>query len=108
MKVRYRVALDTSERVQLVPMVVGGKAAVRKLKRAQTPTASAPRAATSLSTATATRSVARSVASAGRGADDPARDRAAAAAASAPTLCVACRLRHERPSQFLRIFLPSR
>jgi transposase len=35
MNVRYRVTLDTSERVQLVSMVLGGKAAVRKLKRAQ-------------------------------------------------------------------------
>jgi hypothetical protein len=35
MNVRYRVALDTSERVQLVSMVLGGTAAVRKLKRAQ-------------------------------------------------------------------------
>jgi hypothetical protein len=31
MNVRYRVTLDTSERVQLVSMVRGGKAAVRKL-----------------------------------------------------------------------------
>ena len=35
MNVRYRVTLDTCERVQLVSMVLGGKAAVRKLKRAQ-------------------------------------------------------------------------
>jgi transposase len=35
MNVRYRVTLDTSERVRLVTMVLGGKAAVRKLKRAQ-------------------------------------------------------------------------
>jgi transposase len=35
MNVRYRVTLDTSERVQLVSMVLGGRAAVRKLKRAQ-------------------------------------------------------------------------
>ena len=35
MNVRYRVTLDTSDRVQLVSMVLGGKAAVRKLKRAQ-------------------------------------------------------------------------
>ena len=35
MNVRYRVTLDTSERVQLVSMVLGGKAAVHKLKRAQ-------------------------------------------------------------------------
>lgn len=35
MNVRYRVTLDTSERVQLVSMVLGGTAAARKLKRAQ-------------------------------------------------------------------------
>lgn len=35
MNVRYRVTLDTPERVQLASMVLGGKAAVRKLKRAQ-------------------------------------------------------------------------
>jgi transposase len=35
MNVRYRVTLDTSERVQLVSMVLGGTAAVRRLKRAQ-------------------------------------------------------------------------
>ena len=35
MNVRYRVTLDSSERVQLVSMVLGGTAAVRKLKRAQ-------------------------------------------------------------------------
>jgi len=35
MNVRYRVSLDTAERVQLVSMVLGGVAAVRKLKRAQ-------------------------------------------------------------------------
>jgi transposase len=35
MNVRYRVTLETSERVQLVAMVLGGRAAVRKLKRAQ-------------------------------------------------------------------------
>ena len=35
MNVRYRVTLSTSERAQLVTMVLGGKLAVRKLKRAQ-------------------------------------------------------------------------
>jgi len=35
MNVRYRVTLTASERVQLSCMVLGGKAAVRKLKRAQ-------------------------------------------------------------------------
>lgn len=35
MNVRYRVTLSTSERVQLVSMVLGGKAPVRRLKRAQ-------------------------------------------------------------------------
>jgi transposase len=35
MNVKYRVTLDTSERVQLVSMVLGGKGAVRRLKRAQ-------------------------------------------------------------------------
>jgi transposase len=35
MNVKYRVTLDTSERVQLVSLVVGGKVAVRRLKRAQ-------------------------------------------------------------------------
>jgi transposase len=35
MNVRYRVTLSTSERVQLVCMVLGGKAPVRRLKRAQ-------------------------------------------------------------------------
>ena len=35
MNVRYRVTLDMSKRVQLVSMVLGGKAAVRKLARAQ-------------------------------------------------------------------------
>jgi transposase len=35
MNVRYRVTLETSERVQLVNMVLGGKDAVRRLKRAQ-------------------------------------------------------------------------
>jgi transposase len=35
MNVRYRVTLSTSERVELVSMVLGGTAAVRKLKRAQ-------------------------------------------------------------------------
>jgi transposase len=35
MNVRYRVTLETSERVQLVAMVLGGKAAVRRIKRAQ-------------------------------------------------------------------------
>jgi transposase len=35
MNVRYRVTLSTSERVELVCMVLGGKVAVRKLKRAQ-------------------------------------------------------------------------
>ena len=35
MNVRYRVTLETSERVQLVAMVLGGKGAVRRLKRAQ-------------------------------------------------------------------------
>lgn len=37
MNVRYRVTLSTSERVQLVTMVLGGKAAVRKLKRSPDP-----------------------------------------------------------------------
>ena len=35
MNVKYRVTLDTSERVQLVTMVLGGKGAFRRLKRAQ-------------------------------------------------------------------------
>jgi transposase len=35
MNVRYRVTLDASERVQLVGMVLGGKGAFRRLKRAQ-------------------------------------------------------------------------
>jgi transposase len=35
MNVKYRVTLDTSERVQLVSLVLGGKGAVRRLKRAQ-------------------------------------------------------------------------
>jgi transposase len=35
MNVKYRVTLDTSERAQLVSMVLGGKGAVRRLKRAQ-------------------------------------------------------------------------
>lgn len=35
MNVRYRVTLDTSERVHLVSMVLGGTAAARMLKRAQ-------------------------------------------------------------------------
>jgi transposase len=35
MNVKYRVTLDTSERVQLVAMVLGGKGKVRRLKRAQ-------------------------------------------------------------------------
>ena len=35
MNVKYRVTLDTSERVQLVSMVLGGKGAFRRLKRAQ-------------------------------------------------------------------------
>jgi transposase len=35
MNVKYRVTLDTSERVELVAMVLGGKGAVRRLKRAQ-------------------------------------------------------------------------
>jgi transposase len=35
MNVRYRVTLTSSERVELSCMVLGGKAAVRKLKRAQ-------------------------------------------------------------------------
>jgi transposase len=35
MNVRYRVTLDTPERVQLVSMVLGGTAAARKIKRAQ-------------------------------------------------------------------------
>ena len=35
MNVKYRVTLDTSERVQLVGMVLGGKGAYRRLKRAQ-------------------------------------------------------------------------
>ncbi len=35
MNVRYRVTLDTPERAQLVSMVLGGTAPVRRLKRAQ-------------------------------------------------------------------------
>jgi transposase len=35
MNIRYRVTLETSERDQLVSMVLDGKAAERKLKRAQ-------------------------------------------------------------------------
>jgi len=35
MNVRYRVTLETSERAQLVAMVLGGKGAFRRLKRAQ-------------------------------------------------------------------------
>jgi transposase len=35
MNVKYRVTLDTSERVQLVAMVLGGTGAFRRLKRAQ-------------------------------------------------------------------------
>lgn len=35
MNVRYRVTLETAERVQLVAMVLGGEAPVRRLKRAQ-------------------------------------------------------------------------
>ena len=35
MNVKYRVTLETSERVQLVSMVLGGKGAYRRLKRAQ-------------------------------------------------------------------------
>jgi transposase len=35
MNVRYRVTLDAAERVQLVSMVLGGKGAYRRLKRAQ-------------------------------------------------------------------------
>jgi transposase len=35
MNVRYRVTLETSERVQLAAMVLGGKGAYRRLKRAQ-------------------------------------------------------------------------
>jgi len=35
MNVRYRVTLETSERVQLVAMVLGGKGAFRRLKRVQ-------------------------------------------------------------------------
>src|SRR5882757_6263186 len=35
MNVRYRVTLETSERIQLVAMVLGGKGAFRRLKRAQ-------------------------------------------------------------------------
>jgi transposase len=35
MNVRYRVTLETSERVQLLGMVLGGKGAFRRLKRAQ-------------------------------------------------------------------------
>jgi len=35
MNVRYRVTLETSERVELVAMVLGGKAPVRRIKRAQ-------------------------------------------------------------------------
>jgi hypothetical protein len=35
MNVRYRVTLETSERAELVAMVLGGKGAYRRLKRAQ-------------------------------------------------------------------------
>src|SRR4051794_37147715 len=35
MNVKYRVTLTTSERVALVAMVLGGKGAFRRLKRAQ-------------------------------------------------------------------------
>jgi hypothetical protein len=35
MNVRYRVTLETAERVQLVTMVLGGKGAFRRLERAQ-------------------------------------------------------------------------
>lgn len=35
MNVKYRVTLDTAERVQLVALVLGGKGAFRRLKRAQ-------------------------------------------------------------------------
>jgi transposase len=35
MNVKYRVTLETSERVELVAMVLGGKGAFRRLKRAQ-------------------------------------------------------------------------
>ncbi len=35
MNVRYRVTLEASERAQLVAMVLGGTAPVRKVKRAQ-------------------------------------------------------------------------
>lgn len=35
MNVKYRVTLETSERVQLVSMVLGGKGTFRRLKRAQ-------------------------------------------------------------------------
>src|SRR6185312_9941377 len=35
MNVKYRVTLDTSERAQLAAMVLGGKGAFRRLKRAQ-------------------------------------------------------------------------
>jgi transposase len=35
MNVRYRVTLETSERVELVAMVLGGKGPIRRLKRAQ-------------------------------------------------------------------------
>src|SRR5216683_2404381 len=35
MNVKYRVTLGTSERVELAAMVLGGKGAVRRLKRAQ-------------------------------------------------------------------------
>ncbi|MGE0396526.1 MAG: IS630 family transposase [Kofleriaceae bacterium] len=35
MNVKYRVTLDTSERAQLVSIVLGGKGAVRRIKRAQ-------------------------------------------------------------------------
>jgi transposase len=35
MNVKYRVTLDTAERAQLVAMVLGGKGAFRRLKRAQ-------------------------------------------------------------------------
>ena len=35
MNVKYRVTLTASERVQLVSLVLGGKGAFRRLKRAQ-------------------------------------------------------------------------
>ena len=35
MNVKYRITLDTAERVQLASMVLGGKGSFRRLKRAQ-------------------------------------------------------------------------